>query len=99
MNSNISYIYIITDGINIKVGVSKEPEERLKELQTGSPYKLTLHETYKIPERYVFKVEKECHQKLRLYFTHRAEWFHTNEIGIVRRAVEKICSTYEGFCK
>jgi len=46
MTNNYTYVYFITT-INkgntpIKIGVSKKPEIRIKELQTGNPHKLKI---------------------------------------------------------
>ena len=39
----IAYIYMIVDEQNcLKVGISKDPARRLKQLQTGHPTTLTL---------------------------------------------------------
>lgn len=38
----MEYIYAITDGVNIKIGISKHPLKRLKQLSTGHPLKLSM---------------------------------------------------------
>jgi hypothetical protein len=38
----MTYVYAITDGINIKIGISKHPEKRVKQLNTGNSNKLIL---------------------------------------------------------
>jgi hypothetical protein len=71
-------IYIIGDGENIKIGVSKNPQRRLKTLQTGHPHKLTL--LFSIPSPSAYKIEKQLHKMLtdfRVKKTNcvRSEWF------------------------
>lgn len=71
----ISFLYIISNGNDLKIGVSKNPEKRLKDLQTGSAQKLHIVETFKLPYQKVFRLEKECHNKLVTSYPKRGEWF------------------------
>lgn len=75
MKKSKSYIYIISDGENIKVGVSKDPDHRIKQLQTGSVNKLELIEKYCVPADKVYKLEKICHTRLQSRYRKRGEWF------------------------
>lgn len=68
-----SYVYFIkAEGLNrVKIGISKNPEERLKQLQIGSPFKLSLIAT--TPGN--IELERSLHNK----FSHiicDGEWFH-----------------------
>jgi hypothetical protein len=68
-----SYVYFIkAEGLNrVKIGISKEPQERLKQLQTGSPIKLSLMAF--TPGD--IELERSLHNK----FSHiicDGEWFH-----------------------
>lgn len=38
----MSYIYVISNGNHYKIGFSKNPEKRVKQLQTGNSHKLEL---------------------------------------------------------
>lgn len=71
-----SYIYLIEAvGLGvIKVGVSVNPEFRLRCLQTGCPAKLRMRVTYPCDLRQASNIERELHRKLE---QHRAygEWF------------------------
>lgn len=89
-----SYIYIITDGETYKVGISTDPAKRLDQLQTGSPKKLGIVETYKVPKEKVFKLEKECHKSLQYRFVKRGEWFMGATAFAVRLLVEEVCDRY-----
>jgi len=53
-----SYVYAISDGVNIKVGVARHPEKRVKTLSTGNANKLRLLGYFSGG----FKVEKEIHR-------------------------------------
>lgn len=66
------FVYVIhAIGTNrVKVGFSKEPEKRLKELQTGSPYKLSLLTQWPGNET----DERRAHARLRRYKI-GGEWF------------------------
>jgi predicted GIY-YIG superfamily endonuclease len=72
------YVYAIreSDTRNIKIGISKDPEQRLKQLQTGNSQKLELVAYRKAENRY--KDEASLH------LTHKAEqvrseWFSIKE--------------------
>ena len=43
-----------------KIGVSVNPEKRIKQLQTGTPYELNIVQIYE--SKYPFKVEKTLHK-------------------------------------
>jgi predicted GIY-YIG superfamily endonuclease len=74
-----SYIYIISDNNGyIKVGISKHPEKRLKQLQTGHPNNLTLlfTEEFECKRRHLLKIEKLIHRKIHDIAKHmKGEWF------------------------
>lgn len=60
---------------NVKIGVSKNPESRLKELQTGHSCKLKILESFPFASRLeAYDVEKRLHHR---YRRHRlnGEWF------------------------
>ncbi len=77
------YIYIISnDQGYIKVGVSKQPNKRLKQLQTGNEHKLTLlfTEEFECSRKQVLRIEKLIHKELRRLTTKMVgEWFKLNE--------------------
>lgn len=65
-------VYIISDGINTKIGWSKNPQKRLCQLQTGSANHLKIVKLYNVPrikERYL-------HKSLWSFrIRHNGEWF------------------------
>lgn len=76
-------IYIISDGEKFKIGISKHPDKRLKQLQTGHPQTLKLIAIFnykvkgKITERLM---EKRIHYLLRQFRTrYNGEWFYCND--------------------
>ena len=69
-------IYFIRQGKFIKIGYSVNPNERIKDLQTGSPVKLHLQATMEG----CFKTEKGLH-KLFEHLKSKGEWFrYTDEM-------------------
>jgi len=86
----ISYLYIISNGTDLKIGVSKNPQKRLKQLQTGSADKLEFFELYPLSSKRVYSLEKECHQKLQTNYIKRGEWFKAPLFWDVRCVVESI---------
>lgn len=73
-------VYIISDGTRVKIGWSRDPQKRLKQLQTGNPSILKLIKVYdvlRVKERYL-------HKNLMLYKTrHNGEWFDISAALIV----------------
>jgi len=73
------YIYIISNEQGyIKVGVSNNPERRVKQLQTGNEHKLKLlfKEEFDCTRHHLLHIEKELHKQLRYMATKTVgEWF------------------------
>ena len=70
-----SYVYFITDGHYVKIGVAKNPEKRVVELQVGNPNILTV--LCKIPtktEKEAYNLEKYLHLQYEA-FQKNGEWF------------------------
>lgn len=85
----ITYVYFIQRGYGaIKIGVSNDPEERCRQLQTAD-YKI-LHVIAKFPmpsRQAAFTMEKELHEKLSNYRLKNGEWFKR---GIVNEFQDKV---------
>ena len=78
-------IYFIKSGNYVKIGYSKEPKQRLKELQTANPLKLTLMGT--IPGTY--STEKALHSLYNKY-KKRGEWFNCKkDLSLCVEALKK----------
>jgi len=75
MQNNKKYTYLIKDNENglYKIGVAKNPQKRLKELQTGNPFELFIVDTYLT--EYSNKIEKTLHRKYS-YLKKEGEWFN-----------------------
>lgn len=69
-------VYFITDGRYTKIGVSLDPEKRLKELQTGNPFKLSIA---KVVEG-SYNEESKLHAMLNLYQINN-EWYDWNNFN------------------
>ena len=73
--NTIMYIYGIgTDGNQQKIGFSKDPEKRLKTLQTANSEELHLHYMFEVPKTYASRYEKYIHNE----HNHKrinGEWF------------------------
>ena len=68
--NNYQYMYIISnDKGYIKVGISKNPKRRLKQLQTGNQNKLTLlfTEEFECERDHLLKIEKLVHKDLKSF--------------------------------
>lgn len=72
----MSYIYIIgSNSSPYKIGFSKEPQKRLKSLQTGHPFKLSLLYTKEVSDQEVKNIEKQIHRVIG-YKKSNGEWFN-----------------------
>ena len=71
----MSYVYFITDNHgHIKIGKANDTMARLKELQTGNPYKLTpILSLWMENEEMAFNLENALHKHLR-NFLMEGEW-------------------------
>ena len=70
-----SYIYIITDGENYKVGKSNNVEKRLKSMETGNPKELSIVAKCEVDEKYIYNVENQLHKMFEDYNI-KNEWFN-----------------------
>ena len=87
------YLILNEDNGHIKVGISKNPKSRLKQLQTGSSAKLTI--LYQRVVEHASKIESNLHhdyqfQKVNL------EWFDLSEsiIDEIDRKITKYESNF-----
>ena len=87
----ISYIYIITNGEDYKVGVSVNPKRRIKQLQTGNPETLKIAATFKLPADKVYSLEKEAHREIQYKYQKRGEWFKGATFFHINLLVDMIC--------
>lgn len=70
-----SYIYIIgSDNPPYKIGISKNPELRLKNIQTGHPHKLQILELRETDSKRTKLLESVIHKHLNNYRM-TGEWF------------------------
>jgi predicted GIY-YIG superfamily endonuclease len=75
----MSFIYLIhnEDSGFYKIGVSKNPYNRIKQLQTGSNSKLQLKQLYEAKE-YAYRVESVLHRSYNLNERFN-EWFYLDK--------------------
>lgn len=69
------YIYVIGTEHRQKIGFSKDPSSRLKQLQTGNAEELHLHGSIEVSEDRVKMLEKFLHKDLS-YKRVKGEWFN-----------------------
>ena len=76
-----SYVYFITDNHgHIKIGKTDDTYKRLKELQTGNPYKLSILLTIMMTSvNDAFSLEQELHQLFKDYRL-EGEWFEAEPV-------------------
>lgn len=81
----MKYIYLIQslENSHYKIGISKNPRRRIKELQTGNSSELRLVETYQ--SEYAEKIERTLHRRYS-HLHKEGEWFDmsiTNEATFI----------------
>lgn len=70
------WIYIIgTETKPYKIGFSCRPKNRLKDIQTGHPKKLSIHYLEEINSDEIENIERHIHNNIRHLKTH-GEWFN-----------------------
>lgn len=70
-----SYIYIIgSDNPPYKIGISKDPQQRLKSIQTGHPHQLQILELRETDSKKTKLLESVIHKHLNRYRM-KGEWF------------------------
>lgn len=66
-------VYVIQHQLGpVKIGITKDPRERLENLQTGTPFKLKIRKTQETED--ATEVEKFLHKKFKRYRI-QGEWF------------------------
>ena len=71
------FIYVFQLGPFVKVGIARNPQERLKGLLSENPLDVRLAWATRVPTGCASLVEYEAHCSLRRYH-HRNEWFRTS---------------------
>ncbi len=68
------FLYVISDGTAIKIGISKHPDKRVKQLQTGHPNRLSI--AFKLETQKAREIESHLHKILWEKRSRSAkEWF------------------------
>jgi len=80
------YIYLIRgNNGKYKIGIAKNPSQRIKQLQTGNSDKLEIIETYQSEN--AFKIETSLHHQYS-YARNEGEWFDlslTDEVSFLKK--------------
>lgn len=92
----MKYVYLIQslEDSRYKIGVSKHPKKRVKELQTGNSSEVKLVECYK--SELAHKIERTL-QRRYSYLKKEGEWFDmsiTNEVTFLKEC-QQIEETFE----
>lgn len=84
------YIYLITDHSHYKLGIAKNVEKRRRQLQTGTPNKLSIAAFYPVMD--ARKKEKYLHTKY-ANKKRQGEWFALNENDIyeIKKYLTDVC--------
>lgn len=69
------FIYVIGTETRQKIGFSKNPQARLKQLQTGNAEQIDLHHYIQVPDNRTRLIEKFLHKDVG-YKKLKGEWFN-----------------------
>lgn len=70
----MTYVYFVSDGEFVKIGIAKDVKKRLQTLQTGNPMKLKVLKTIALQDDEARRQEEYYHRKFREYNA-CGEWF------------------------
>lgn len=91
------YLYLISDGMFVKIGVSTDPLARLAALQTGNPRELTLLDCWEVGTtfREAAKVEAGVHAA---FSEHQAlnEWYRPIVVELLQNSGVRASLGLEG---
>ncbi len=90
MKNNIKFVYLIQslEDSYYKIGVSKNPKQRLRTLQTGNSSELKLVELYQ--SEFAYQIEKSLQRRYQ-YLKREGEWFDMsiiNEVTFINECKE-----------
>lgn len=71
----MAYIYFLTDNINVKIGTTRNLDNRVLSLQTGNSEELKLLYTIEIEDEEAYSFESFIHLMC-VAFKIKNEWFH-----------------------
>lgn len=80
--NTLMYIYAIGTKDRQKIGFSKDPASRLRQLQTGNAEELYLHGTIDVSEDRVKLLERFLHKDIG-YKRMKGEWFNMTKEEVV----------------
>jgi hypothetical protein len=90
-----NWIYVIkNDSGNFKIGMSKDPDNRLKSLQCGNPEKLNI--VWKCYTFNAMKIEKKTHERF-LKYRLNGEWFDGSKLKLntIKDSIQNDCDLEE----
>ena len=96
-----AYIYVISDNNGcMKIGIAKDPNKRLRQLQTGHPTKLDIlfTEEFYCRRSHLLKIEKLIHKNIKCIAPRmKGEWFeiHMEDLEKIKRIITMHRIQYE----
>jgi hypothetical protein len=83
LDAGTTYVYLISNGSEVKIGTTVHPQKRLKELQTSNAKTLTIFKLIECDNRNeALRIEGELHEKC--WDCHaNGEWFDLEKLAQV----------------
>lgn len=82
------FLYAIETGDYVKIGLSKNVPQRVREMELMNPLQPNLLLYRTLTRNTAPAIEKRAHALL-TEFHHKREWFHTPPMEVLRRAINK----------
>ncbi len=79
MKQFVAFVYVISAGDFIKIGVARDVSKRVHQMRVGCPFEIEVLRAWPCSDPYAF--ERRLHHQLRAYRV-RGEWFRVNQGGI-----------------
>lgn len=93
-------IYVVRCGSAVKIGFSRNPGQRLSDLQTSQPDRIELRWWAWLPPKLAPKIERAVHKELKAAGMHLSgEWFFVKTptaIAVVLRVAKEFGCVFEG---
>lgn len=92
-----TFLYFISDNIQfVKIGISRTPDKRLRDLQVSCPSTLHILKTFLFHSLYHAKLtENKLHKKCRLFLV-QGEWFRLECLSVAESALSKFTVVIDG---
>lgn len=89
----MQFIYLVMNGHGIiKIGKADNVRKRIRSMQTGNPWTISVLHTIEVPDEHAFTIERLIHKRMKRYHIN-GEWFRAKP-NIARRIAVRAAAQY-----